>query len=89
MKKGILFLLGVFVLLIIFVPSYSVIQDKRRRNLEYDRKIEELSQSNSDLIREERLLREDSHYLEKVAREKMGLVKEGEVVVDLSMDVVK
>ena len=50
------------------------------KNLEYKRQIEMLKKKNAQLLEENCLLEEDPEYLERVAREKMGLIKEGEVV---------
>ena len=45
--------------------------------------VSELERENVRLKKEQRLLEEDPAYLEKVAREKMGLIREGEVVYQL------
>ena len=74
-----LFTLCVIVLLV-FLPSYSQMQDLRQKNLDYARKIEVLEQEKVRLEEEKRRLEEDPAYLEKVARENMGLIKEGEVI---------
>ena len=77
-----LFILAFFVLAV-FVPSYSNMQDLRARNSELLKRIEELKIKNIELVQEKKLLEEDPVYLERVAREKMGIVKEGEVVYRL------
>ncbi len=59
-------------------------QDKTKKNAEYDVKIEELTAKKEDLRQERYLLEKDPTYLERVAREKMGLVKEGEVIVEIT-----
>ncbi len=69
-----------FLTLFIFIPSYARLQDLKQKNLGYQRKITELTKINAQLIEERRLLEHDPVYIEKVAREKMGLVREGEVV---------
>jgi len=55
-------------------------EDLRSKNEEYQKQLVTLKRENMQLIEERRLLKDDPAYLEKVAREKMGLVKEGEVV---------
>ena len=50
------------------------------KNDEYKQKIVELQKENARLKLEKNLLEQDPMYLEKVAREKMGLVKEGEMI---------
>ena len=58
-------------------------QDLRQRSSRYDRQIEILKKQRAELLDEKKLLESDPLYLEKVAREKMGLVKEGEIVYQL------
>ena len=62
------------------MPSYTQWQDKRQKNIEYGEKIYSLKQDQKALLKEKYLLENDPVYLERIAREKMGLVKEGEVV---------
>ena len=50
--------------------------------------IEMLQAKNEKLRQEKQLLEQDPVYLEKVAREKMGLVRQGEVVYKLTPRVV-
>ena len=80
--------LGLFILtiivLIIFLPSYTKMQDLKQKNLDYKRQIEQLQQKSAELREEKRLLENDPVYLEKVAREKMGLIREGEVVYKIT-----
>ena len=54
--------------------------DLHKKNEDYARQIQEMKQKNIDLTEELRMLNDDPMYLEKVAREKMGLTKEGEVI---------
>ncbi|OGX36434.1 MAG: hypothetical protein A3D87_00165 [Omnitrophica WOR_2 bacterium RIFCSPHIGHO2_02_FULL_50_17] len=70
-------------LLIFFLPSFTIMQEQREKNLEYERRIAELKGRNRELEKEKRLLLEDPVYLERVAREEMGLVREGEMVYRL------
>ena len=55
-----------------------MMQDHRQKNLEYEKKIVELQRRNEELKEEKQRLIEDPIYLERVARERMGLVREGE-----------
>ena len=76
--------LGLFifsiVVLVVFLPSYTRMQDLKQKNSDYKKQIEQLTKKNAELKEEKRRLEQDPIYLEKVAREKMGLVKDGEVV---------
>jgi len=75
----ILFGLGV-ILLLVFLPSYQEMQDLKQKNREYELLMQELVRENSRLTEEKHLLNEDPAYLEKVARDKMGLIKDGEMI---------
>jgi len=66
--------------LVVFLPSYTQMQDLKHRNQEYEHQIQDLTRKNIKLREERRLLKDDPEYFEKVAREKMGLVKENEVI---------
>ena len=81
MLKNALWLFAIAtIILLFFLPSFTIMQDHRQKNLEYEKKIAELRRKNNELEEEKRRLIEDPVYLEKVAREKMGLVREGEKV---------
>ncbi len=80
LKNALWLFVFAFVILMVFLPSYTTMQDLRQRNLDYARQTERLTVENIRLREEKRRLEEDPVYLEKVAREKMGLIKEGEVV---------
>ena len=85
MLKNAFLLFGIaFLILVIFLPSFSKVQDIKQRDREYQSRIEDLEAENKRLKEEKRLLEEDPVYLEKVAREKMGLIKEGEVVYKIT-----
>ncbi len=83
MKNAIWLFVSASFLLFIFLPSYTKMQDLRQRSAHYDRQIEILKKQRTALLDEKKLLESDPLYLEKVAREKMGLVKEGEIVYQL------
>ncbi len=74
-----LFVIATFVFFY-FLPSYTKMQDLKQRNWEYRQEIKALQEKNAALLRERELLETDPEYVEKIAREKMGLIKEGEVV---------
>ena len=74
-----LFIVAV-VILAVFLPSYTQLQDMKAKNAEYKDRITALIDERDRLEEERNMLIEDPVYLEKVAREKMGLIREGEVV---------
>jgi len=80
LKNAFLLFLFAFLILIMFLPTYTKVQDIKQKDLEYQNRIKELESERVRLKREKRLLEDDPAYLEKVAREKMGLIREGEVI---------
>ena len=79
-KNAIWLFLICALILIIFLPSFSQMQQLKKKNANYRKQIDELKIKNIQMQEEMGRLNNDPVYLEKVAREKMGLVKEGEVV---------
>jgi len=69
-----------FIVLIIFLPGYSKLQDLRQKNRDLEKRIDELQLENLTLKEKQELLENDPYYLEKVAREKMGVAREGEII---------
>lgn len=85
MLRRLLVLIAVIVVAwVMFLPAYSKLQDIKQKNIELENRITELKQENDDLRREQLMLKGNPEYLEKVAREKMGLIKEGESVVRIT-----
>ncbi len=68
------------VILVVFLPSYSKMQELKQKNLDLELKIKTLEIRNKKLEQEGRFLKNNPEYLEKVAREKMGLIRQGETV---------
>ncbi len=68
------------IIAIIFLPSYSKMQELKQKNLEFFQRIQQLEVKNKQLEQERQFLQNNPAYLEKVAREKMGLVRQGETV---------
>lgn len=69
------------VLVVIFLPPFAKYQELRYKNSKLEERIESLKTENAQLAEEKRLLETDIHYVEKKAREKMGLVRKGEIVM--------
>ena len=80
LKNAIWLFVFALLTLIFFLPSYTQMQDLKHKNMEYERQIEELTMKNAKLKEEKRLLSEDPEYFERVGRQKMGLVRENEVI---------
>lgn len=82
MFKKAFWLFGVTVfLLVIFLPGYTKLQELRERNRDLAAKIKQLSIDNVLLQQELKRTETDPVYQEKIAREKMGVVRKGEVPV--------
>ncbi len=65
---------------VVFLPSYLQMQELHGKNRTYERQIRELTQENEALQEERRRLEEDPAYFERFAREKFGIIKDGEVI---------
>ena len=75
-----IFLAALILLAIIFVPGYIKLASLNKENQGLTQEIQRLKQANEKLERELSLLEEDKEYIEKIAREKLGLTKEGEII---------
>ena len=83
LKNAFILFAVAIVVLLVFLPTFSRWQDVKQRDLEDEKKIQALKEERVRLAEEKQLLEEDPAYLEKVAREKMGLIREGEVIYHL------
>ena len=70
-------------LLIIFLPGYTKLQELRDRNRDLEVKIKRLKIENSLLQEELKRIETDPLYQEKIAREKMGVVRKGEIPIKI------
>ena len=68
------------VIFLFFLPSFTKMQNVKAKNVEYEKRLTELKAEYATLQEEKERLENDPVYLEKVAREKLGLIKQGEVV---------
>ena len=81
MIRNALFIFGICAaIFVFFLPSYLQMQELHGKNVAYDRQIRELSQENEGLSDERQRLEEDPTYLESVAREKFGIIRDDEVI---------
>ncbi len=80
-KKDLIKILIVLaILLAVFLPGFSKHQRLLFENRSLKGKITELEKSKMNLLGEIRLLKTDPVYVEGKAREKMGVVKKGEII---------
>ena len=70
-------------LLIIFLPGYTKLQELRDRNRDLETKIKKLKIENALLQEELTRVQSDVVYQEKIVRDKMGVVRKGEVPIKI------
>ena len=67
--------------IVIFLPPFAKYQELRYKNKKLEERLEGLKTENERLTEEKRLLETDINYVEKKAREKIGVVRKGEIVM--------
>ena len=77
-----LFGIAVF-LLVMFLPGYSKLQELRDKNRELEADIKKLHIENTLLAEELKKIESDPVYQERITREKMGVVRKGEIPIKL------
>lgn len=85
-KVALYVLLVVTVLCVVFLPGYSRLNKIRESNDELRKRIALLEQRNEEMKKELLRMKEDPVYLEGKARNKLGIVKKGEVVYKKAAD---
>jgi len=70
-------------LLILFLPGYTKLQESRVKNRQLEEKFRKMTIENSLLQEELRRVQNDPFYQEKIARDKMGVVRKGEIPVKI------
>ncbi|MBF0523155.1 MAG: septum formation initiator family protein [Candidatus Omnitrophica bacterium] len=83
MKNAFWLLVIAIAVLVIFLPPFTLVKEKERQIAEYDKQIKRLEERQAKLKGEKNRLEQDPVYLEKVGRENMGLVREGEEVIQI------
>ncbi|MBU4257589.1 MAG: septum formation initiator family protein [Candidatus Omnitrophica bacterium] len=64
----------------IFLPAYAKMQQLRQKDAVLSQKLERLTLENKKLSEEIELLKTDAVYIEEVAREKLKVARENEIV---------
>jgi len=70
-------------ILVLFLPGYIKLQESRVKNRQLEEKFRRLAIENSLLQEELRRVENDPLYQEKIARDKMGVVRKGEIPVKI------
>ena len=69
--------------LILFLPGFTRLQSLRDKNRDLESKIRRLNIENALLEEEIKKIASDPVYQERVAREKMGIVRKGEIPIKI------
>ena len=80
-----LFGISVF-LLILFFPGYTKLQQLRDKNRELEIKLKKVYVDNALLAQELERIQNDPVYQERIARDKMGVVRKGEIPIKIVPD---
>jgi cell division protein FtsB len=72
-----------FFMLVLFLPGYTKLQELRDKNRALETKIKRLNIENALLQQELSRIADDPVYQEQIAREKMGVVRKGEIPVKI------
>ena len=79
-NKKIIYILIITGLILIFLPSFIKLQMLKSKNENLQEAIIDLQRSNASLSEEQERLQSDLDYVEKIARQKMGVTRKGEVI---------
>ena len=80
-KRSLKFYIMVGIAVVIFLPPFAKYQELKFKNKKLEERLESLKLENERLTEEKRLLETDINYVEKKAREKIGVVRKGEIVL--------
>ena len=70
-----------FIAGIIFLPGFSKLQQLKEENRTLENRIEILLKTNDELRKEKERLENDPSYVEKIAREKLGMARKDEIIL--------
>ena len=70
-------------LLILFLPGYTKLQESRAKNRQLEEKFRKMAVENYLLQEELKRIENDPVYQEKLARDKMGVVRKGEIPIKI------
>ena len=80
-KRLIYIIIAVFVFVAIFLPGFSKLQELKEENRNLGKRVEILKKANKELREEKEKLENDPTYIEKIAREKLGMARKGEIIL--------
>ncbi len=73
----------VFLLLVLFLPGFTKLQELKDKNQDLEARIKELNIENALLQEQLERVLHDPLYQEELARDKMGVVRKGEIPVKI------
>ena len=81
-KKKLIFITAViFLIAVIFLPGFSRLQQLKEKNRNLKHRVEVLTKTNRELRAEKEKLENDPSYVEKIAREKLGMTRKDEIIL--------
>ncbi|MDO8524939.1 MAG: septum formation initiator family protein [Candidatus Omnitrophota bacterium] len=80
-RRSVNFWIIVGIAIAVFLPPFAKYQELKYKNKRLEERMENLKKENERLTEEKRLLETDINYVEKKAREKIGVVRKGEIVM--------
>lgn len=69
--------------LVLFLPGYTKLQELRIKNRQLEEKFRKMAVDNSLMQEELKRAENDPVYQEKIARDKMGVVRKGEIPIKI------
>jgi len=72
--------------LVLFLPGYIKLQESRMKNRQLEEKFRKMAVENYLLQEELKRVENDPVYQEKMARDKMGVVRKGEIPIKIFSD---
>lgn len=70
-------------LLVLFLPGYTKLQESREKNRKLAEKFRKMTVENYLLQEELKRIENDPVYQEKIARQKLGVVRKGEIPIKI------
>ncbi|MDD5109488.1 MAG: septum formation initiator family protein [Candidatus Omnitrophica bacterium] len=70
-------------LLVLFLPGYTKLQESRVKNRKLENKFRKMTVENYLLQEELKRIENDPVYQEKIARQKLGVVRKGEIPIKI------
>jgi len=81
-KKKLIYIgIGCLILAVIYLPGFSRLQQLKEENRNLEKRIEILEKANTELEEVNEKLEKDPNYVEKIAREKLGMTRKGEIIL--------